>query len=138
MIKEFKAFIMRGNVLDLAVAVVIGAAFGAIITSFVNDLIMPIVSVLTGGVAFADLFYAIDGNTYATLADAQEAGAAVLAYGSFIQTVVNFLIIAFAIFLVVKAANSMKKEEEEEAAPDPGPSAEETLLTEIRDLLAKK
>lgn len=118
MIKEFKAFIMRGNVLDLAVAVVIGAAFGAIITSFVNDLIMPIVSVLTGGVAFADLFYAIDGNTYATLADAQEAGAAVLAYGSFIQTVVNFLIIAFAIFLVVKAANSMKKEEEEEAAPD--------------------
>ncbi|MCO5189883.1 MAG: large conductance mechanosensitive channel protein MscL [Anaerolineae bacterium] len=138
MIKEFKAFIMRGNVLDLAVAVVIGAAFGAIITSFVNDLIMPIVSVLTGGVAFADLFYAIDGNTYATLADAQEAGAAVLAYGSFIQTVVNFVIIAFAIFLVVKAANSMKKEEEEEAAPDPGPSAEETLLTEIRDLLAKK
>lgn len=135
MIKEFKAFIMRGNVLDLAVAVVIGAAFGAIITSFVNDLIMPIISILTGGIAFADLFYAMDGNTYATLADAQEAGAAVLAYGSFIQTVINFLIIAFAIFIVVKAANSRKKVEE--AAP-PAPSAEEVLLTEIRDLLAKK
>jgi large conductance mechanosensitive channel len=135
MIKEFKAFIMRGNVLDLAVAVVIGAAFGAIITSFVNDLIMPVISILTGGIAFADLFYAMDGNTYATLVDAQEAGAAVLAYGAFIQTVINFLIIAFAIFLIVKAANSRKKVEE--AAPDPGPSTEEVLLTEIRDLLAK-
>jgi large conductance mechanosensitive channel len=135
MVKEFKEFIMKGNVLDLAVAVVIGAAFGAIITSLVNDLIMPIVSLLTGGVAFSDLFYAMDGNTYATLADAQEAGAAVLAYGSFIQTIINFLIIAFAIFLIVKAANSRKKEEE--AAPA-GPTVEETLLTEIRDILAKK
>lgn len=136
MLKEFKEFIMRGNVLDLAVAVVIGAAFGAIVTSLVNDLIMPIVSLVTGGISFTDLFIAMDGGTYATLAEAQEAGAAVLAYGNFIQTIINFVIIAFAIFLIVKAANNMQKQEEE-APADPGPSTEEKLLTEIRDLLAK-
>lgn len=135
MVQEFKEFIMRGNVLDLAVAVVIGAAFGAIITSLVNDIIMPIVSLVTGGVAFADLFIPLDGSDYDTLAAAQEAGAATLNYGLFIQAIVNFLIIAFVIFMIVKAANARKQEEE--AAP-PEPSAEEKLLTEIRDLLARQ
>ena len=135
MIKEFKDFVMRGNVLDLAVAVIIGAAFGKIITSLVNDLIMPVVSLLLGGVSFKDLFWSLDGNQYETLAAAQEAGAAVFAYGSFIQNIVDFLIIAFAIFMIIKAYNSTQKQEEEAPAAPPEPSAEETLLTEIRDLL---
>ena len=136
MIKEFKDFIMRGNVLDLAVAVVIGAAFGAIVTSLVNDLIMPIVSLATGGVDFANLFVSLDGSDYATLAAAQEAGAATLNYGLFIQAVVNFLIIGFVIFMIVRTYNA-SKEPEAPAAP-PEPSAEEKLLKEIRDLLARR
>ena len=136
--KEFKAFVMRGNVLDLAVAVVIAAAFGAVITSFVNDIIMPPIGYLLGGVNFADLFIVLGGGTYDLLTAAKDAGAAVIAYGNFIQVLINFIIIAFVIFLIVKAYNASKKKEEAAPAPPPGPSAEETLLTEIRDILAAK
>jgi large conductance mechanosensitive channel len=121
MLKEFMKFVQRGNVIDLAVAVIIGGAFGAIITSLVNDLIMPIVGVLTGGVNFAGLSLTV--------------GQAVIAYGNFIQAIVNFLIIAFALFLVVRAVNQMQKKEAEAPAPPPEPPADVKLLAEIRDLL---
>ncbi len=111
MIKEFKAFIMRGNVLDLAVAVIIGGALGNIITSLVNDIIMPPIGLLLGKVDFAKLFINISGNNYASLVDAQAAGAATINYGIFLNTIVNFLIVGFVIFLVVKASNKMKQPE---------------------------
>lgn len=136
-LQEFKAFAMRGNVLDMAVGVIIGAAFGKIVTSLVNDLIMPCVGVLTGGIDFTSLFVALDGGQYATLAEAQEAGAAVLTYGSFIQNIVDFLLIAICIFVMIKGINrfNRKSEPEPAPAPEPEPSAEEKLLAEIRDLL---
>jgi len=109
MLKEFKEFVMRGNVLDLAIAVIIGGAFGKIITSFVNDVLMPPIGLLLGGVDFADLFISLDGQTYESLAAAQESGAATVNYGVFLNTVIDFIIVAFVIFLVVKAANRMKK-----------------------------
>ncbi len=109
MLKEFKAFIMKGNVVDLAVAVIIGAAFGAIITSLVNDIIMPLIGQLLGKVNFTDLFISLSGTPYKSLADAKAAGAATVNYGVFINTIISFLIIAFVIFLVVKALNSMRK-----------------------------
>jgi large conductance mechanosensitive channel len=120
-IKEFREFIMRGNVLDLAVAVIIGGAFGAIVTSLVDDLIMPLVGILLGGVDFSSL--------------SLQVGNATLRYGNFIQQVINFLIIAAALFLVVKAANTLMRKKAEAPVP-PAPTAEEKLLTEIRDLLA--
>jgi len=131
MMSEFKDFAMRGNVVDMAVGIVIGGAFGKIVSSFVADVLMPPIGLLLGGVSFSDLAI--------MLKDAVgETAPVMINYGSFIQTVVDFVIIAFAIFLVVKAMNSMKKPEEEPApAPDPGPSAEETLLGEIRDLLKR-
>lgn len=137
--KEFGDFIKRGNVIDLAVAVIIGGAFSSIVTSLVNDIIMPVISLITGGIDFTNLFVSLNGETYATLAEAQAAGASVLAYGSFIQAIINFLIIAFVIFMVVKAMNKMmslkkKKDEKEEA---PAKSDEVVLLEEIRDLLKK-
>ena len=116
MVSEFKEFIMRGNVMDMAVGVVVGGAFSNIVTSLVNDIIMPVVSLATGKVNFSDLFISLNGEKYASLAAAQEAGASVFAYGSFIQAIVNFLIIAFCIFMVVKAINKLKKPEPE-AAP---------------------
>lgn len=109
MLKEFKEFIMKGNVLDLAVAVIIGAAFGAIVSSFVNDVIMPPIGMLLGGIDFKDLFLSLNGNRYATLAAAKTAAAPVIAYGQFLNTVINFLIIAFVIFMVVRTANRLKK-----------------------------
>jgi len=109
MLKEFKAFIAKGNVLDLAVAVIIGGAFGAIVTSAVNDVIMPPIGLVLGKVDFKELFFALDGKTYATLAEAKKAAAPVIAYGSFLNTVVNFLIVAFFIFLVVKSAERLKR-----------------------------
>ena len=138
--KEFGEFIKRGNVIDLAVAVVIGGAFSSIVGSLVNDIIMPVISLATGGIDFTNLFVSLNGESYATLAEAEAAGASVLAYGSFIQAIINFLIIAFVIFLVVKAMNKLmnlrkKKEEKEEA---PSKSDEVILLEEIRDLLKKK
>ncbi len=119
---EFKTFIMRGNVIDLAVGVIIGAAFQAIIKSLVDDLVMPVISLATKGVDFANMFVSLDGNEYETLAAAQEAGAAVFAYGNFINAVLNFLIMAFVIFVLVRTINKLrekatKKEEVVEAAP---------------------
>jgi len=110
-LNEFKKFVMRGNVLDLAVAVIIGVAFGAIVVSFVNDILMPPIGLLLGGVDFSNLFISLDGQSYPSLAAAQEAGAPTINYGVFINTVINFLIIAFAIFLIVRLANRMQKEE---------------------------
>ena len=137
MLQEFKNFAMRGNVVDMAVGIVIGGAFGKIVSSFVADVIMPPIGLLMGGVDFSSLFINLSDVSYATLAAAEEAGAPVIRYGSFINTVLDFVIIAFAIFMVIKGLNSMKKKEEEAPAAPPKPSAEETLLTEIRDLLAK-
>ena len=128
MMSEFKDFAMRGNVVDMAVGIVIGGAFGKIVSSFVADVLMPPIGLALGGVDFSDLSV--------KLREAAEGAEAVtLNYGNFIQTVVDFLIIAFAIFMVVKAMNSMKKKEEEAPPPPPEPSKEEVLLTEIRDAL---
>ncbi|MEM9721366.1 MAG: large-conductance mechanosensitive channel protein MscL [Bacteroidota bacterium] len=135
MIKEFRDFIMRGNVLELAVAVIIGGAFGKIVTSLVNDIIMPPIGVAMGGVDFSDLAYTIQE---AVMNDAGEVvtPAVSLNWGSFVQTIIDFLIIAFVIFMIVRSYNKLtEKAKEEEAAAPPAPSAEETLLTEIRDIL---
>lgn len=132
MVGEFKAFIARGNVLDLAVAVVIGAAFGKIVTALVDGVIMPVIGLAMGGVDFSQLYVALDGEDYANLAAAQEAAAPVLTYGAFIQTVIDFLLIAFVIFMIVRAYNRMQKQEEEAPAK---PSEDILLLREIRDQL---
>ena len=133
MLQEFRDFIAKGNVMDLAVAVIIGGAFGAIVTSLVNDIIMPLVGLVLGGRSFDNMFVSLDGSAYATLAAAQEAGAATLNYGLFINAIINFLIIGFVIFLMVKQINKINPPEEEAPA---GPTAEE-LLADIRDLLKK-
>jgi large conductance mechanosensitive channel len=143
MIKEFKEFAMRGNVVDLAVAVIIGGAFGKIVTSVVNDIIMPPIGKVMGGVNFSDLFInldpsklAKDGSAITSLAQAKDAGAAVIAYGSFINTVIDFTIVAFCIFMIIKLMSTMKKKPEPAApAAPPEPTKEEKLLTEIRDVL---
>jgi len=111
MLKEFREFVMRGNVLDLAIAVIIGGAFGKIVTSFVNDVIMPPIGLLLGGVDFTNLFIALDGNLYESLDAAKAAGAATINYGVFLNTVIDFIIVAFVIFLIIKSANKMKKPE---------------------------
>ncbi|MFZ5594418.1 MAG: large-conductance mechanosensitive channel protein MscL [Pseudomonadota bacterium] len=131
MLQEFKTFAVKGNVIDMAVGIIIGAAFGKIVSSFVEDVVMPPIGMIIGGVNFDDLAV--------TLKEAAEGTAAVtLNYGKFIQTVFDFTIVAFAIFIAVKAINSMKKKEEAAAAPPPGPTTEEKILTEIRDLLRTK
>ena len=134
MLKEFTDFLKRGNVLDLAVAVIIGGAFGKIVASLVTDIIMPLVSLVTGGVSFADLFIDLSGGEAAgmSLAQAQEAGLATLNYGLFINNILDFVIIALVIFMMIRTVNNMQKQE---AAAPPAPSNEEKLLTEIRDLL---
>lgn len=137
MLQEFKTFIAKGNALDLAVGVVIGAAFGKIVTSVVDDLIMPLISLVLGKVDFSQYFVSLDGKSYATLAAAKDAGAATLNYGNFVTIVIQFLIIAWAIFLLVKAINALKREEAAKPAPAQ-PSAEEKLLGEIRDLLKQR
>jgi large conductance mechanosensitive channel len=109
MLKEFKTFIMRGNVIDLAIAVIIGAAFGRIVTSFVNDILMPPIGYALGGLDFSDLFISLDGQSYDSLAAAKAAGAATINYGVFLTTVLDFLIVAFFVFLIVKAMNAMQK-----------------------------
>ena len=134
---DFKAFIMKGNIIDLAVAVIIGAAFGKIVTSLVDDIIMPIVGLLLGGIDFSRQFFALDGESYESLEAAKEAGAATLTYGNFIQVVINFLIIAFSIFLILKAYERTRKKKEAAPAAPKGPTQEE-LLIEIRDELRKK
>ena len=131
---------MKGNVMDMAVGVIIGGAFGKIVTSLVNDVLMPVISMCTGGIDFTNLFVNLSDDTkYATLAAAQEAGASVFAYGSFIQNIIDFIIIAFCIFLMIKGMNKLnrKKEEPEAPAAPAGPTQEE-LLAEIRDLLKQK
>jgi len=137
-LKEFKAFAMRGNVVDMAVGVIIGGAFGKIVSSIVNDIIMPPIGLLLGGMNFSDLYVTLDGNTYENLAKAREAGAPLIAYGAFAQTVIDFLIIAAVIFLLIKGLNSMKKKEDAAPAAPPVPTKEESLLTEIRDILKNK
>jgi large conductance mechanosensitive channel len=109
MLKDFKAFVMKGNVLDLAVAVIIGAAFGAIVVSLVNDIVMPPIGMLLGHVDFKELFISLNGQSYASLAAAKTAAAPVIAYGQFLNTVINFLIIAFVIFMIIRAASKMQK-----------------------------
>jgi large conductance mechanosensitive channel len=137
MLKEFRDFAMKGNVVDLAVAVIIGAAFGAIVTSLVGDIIMPIVGLATNGLDFTNYFIPLTSKVTATnLADARKQGA-VLAYGNFLQLVVNFAIVAFSLFMVIKVMNRLKRHEEAKPAEPPKPSAEVVLLTEIRDLLKK-
>ncbi len=136
---EFMTFIKRGNVVDMAVGVVIGGAFGNIVTSLVNDIIMPLVSLLTGGLDFSNWFVALDGETYATLADAQAAGAATLNYGNLISVILNFIIVAFCIFLVIKAMNKFLRKKEEPKEEKPAPKSDEVLLLEeIRDLMKKR
>ncbi len=114
MFKEFKEFIDKGNAMDMAIAFILGAAFTAIVSSMVEDLIMPIISLLTGGIDFSQYFLTFDGTSYWNLAEAQEAGAAVFAYGNFLNALVQFVLIAFVLFLIVKSLNSMRKEEVEE------------------------
>lgn len=131
MMKEFKDFAVKGNVVDMAVGIIIGAAFGKIVSSFVGDVVMPPIGVLLGGVDFTDLAFVVKEAV-------GDAPAVAISYGKFIQTVVDFTIIAFAIFVAVKAINSLKRKEEAAPAAPPAPSAEETLLTEIRDLLKER
>jgi large conductance mechanosensitive channel len=141
--KEFKEFVIRGNVVDLAVGVIIGVGFGKIVSSLVNDVIMPPIGKVMGGVDFKELFYNLDpslltkaGGPVKTLADARDAGAAVIAYGSFINTVIDFTIVALCIFLVIQALNAMKRKPVPVAAPSaPELSREGMILSEIRDVL---
>ncbi|WP_038972479.1 large conductance mechanosensitive channel protein MscL [Bradyrhizobium genomosp. III] len=137
MLTEFREFAMKGNVVDLAVGVIIGAAFGAIVTSLVGDIIMPIIGAATGGLDFSNYFAPLSKAVTATnLTDAKKQGA-VLAYGSFLTLTINFIIVAFVLFLVIRAINTLKRKEETKPAEPPKPSAEVVLLTEIRDLLKK-
>jgi large conductance mechanosensitive channel len=137
MLKEFRDFAMKGNVVDLAVAVIIGAAFGAIVTSLVSDIIMPVIGSITGGLDFSNYFIGLSKNVTATnLADAKKQGA-VLAYGNFLTLTINFLIVAFVLFIVIRAMTMLKRKEAAAPAAPPKPSREEELLTEIRDLLKK-
>ena len=140
MVQEFKQFVMRGNVMDMAIGIIIGAAFGKIVSSLVADILMPPIGKLMGNVDFSSLFIVLGAGTYPSLAAAKAAGAATLNYGLFINTVIDFIIVALAIFLLVKGVNTMHRKEEAKVAPPPppAPSAEEKLLAEIRDLLKHK
>ena len=135
MLKEFRDFAMRGNVLDMAIGIIIGAAFGKIVSSLVGDIIMPPIGVLMGRVDFSQLYLNLSGTPYPSLAAAQAAGAATLRYGVFLQTIIDFVIVAFAVFMLVKTVNRAKKKEEAKPAAPPAPSKQEVLLGEIRDLL---
>ncbi|HEY8595244.1 MAG TPA: large conductance mechanosensitive channel protein MscL [Devosiaceae bacterium] len=138
MLKEFREFAMKGNMIDLAVGVIIGAAFGAIVSSLVDDVFMPIIGLILNGIDFSTWFIPLadtKGTVYNTIAAAKEAGIPTLNIGLFINAVVKFLIVAFALFMVVKGINSLKRKEEAKPAAPPAPSKEEVLLTEIRDAL---
>jgi len=137
MLKEFREFALRGNLVDLAVAFIIGAAFSGLVQSVVNDIIMPLIGVVTGGIDFSELYIQLAGDPQPTLAQAREAGAT-LAYGNFITLVINFVIVAWVLFLIIKGMNSFKRKEADTPPPPAPPSKEEVLLTEIRDLLARK
>ena len=140
MIKEFRDFIAKGNVMDLAVGIIIGAAFTAIVNSMVNDLINPIIGAIIGGLDFSGLYVVLRGTVEegTSLAAARESGAAVFAYGSFLSAVINFLIIAWVVFLLVKGVNSLRRSEAAAPEAPSAPPAQEVLLTEIRDLLRQK
>jgi large conductance mechanosensitive channel len=147
MLKDFREFALKGNVLDMAVGIIIGAAFGTIVQSLVNDVLMPPIGLLLGGVDFTDLFFVLKegaegGGSYATLAAAKEAGAVTVAYGAFFNQVISFLIVAFSVFMLVRSFNRLRRMTEKEAATAPAAppslSLQEILLTEIRDLLKEK
>jgi large conductance mechanosensitive channel len=136
-LKEFRDFAMKGNVVDLAVGIIIGAAFGAIVSSLVSDVIMPIIGSITGGLDFSNYFTALSSKvTAGNLADAKKQGA-VLAWGNFLTLTLNFIIVAFVLFIVIRAMNTIKRKDEAAPAAPPKPTREEELLTEIRDLLKK-
>lgn len=142
MFKEFREFAIKGNVVDMAVGIIIGAAFGTIVQSLVNDVIMPPIGLALGNVDFSNLFVVLKQGVppgpYAALADAQTAGAVTINYGLFINTVISFVIVAFAVFILVKNINRLKRQQEEAPPAPPEPSNEEKLLTEIRDILRNK
>ncbi|MFN4089067.1 MAG: large conductance mechanosensitive channel protein MscL, partial [Alphaproteobacteria bacterium] len=138
MLKEYREFIARGNVVDLAVGIIMGAAFTGIVNSLVRDVVMPPIGVLTGGVDFTDLYINMSGGSYPSLAAATQAGAATLNYGVFINTVINFVIVSIAVFFLVRAVNRLRRDQERPAAtttPPPPPPRSDQLLEEIRDLL---
>jgi large conductance mechanosensitive channel len=135
MLKEFREFAMRGNVVDMAVGIIIGAAFTSIVRSLVDDIIMPPLGLLTGDMDFSDKFVNLSGGDYTTLAEAQAASAATVNYGLFINNVITFMIVAFAVFLLVRGINSLKRKQEEAPAQVPPPAEEVLLLREIRDAL---
>ena len=135
---EFKEFVSKGNVLDLAVGVIIGAAFGKIVSSLTDDIIMPIIGVVTGGIDFKNWFFALNGKSYPTLEEAKAAGVGTVNYGQFLNAVIYFFIIAFCVFLLVRFANRFKQPTEVNVKSDPEPTREERLLTEIRDSLARR
>lgn len=135
MISEFKEFAVKGNLVDLAVGFILGGAFATVVKSLVNDVIMPPVGMLMGGIDFSQLYYNLTETEYASLSAAEEAGAAVIKYGAFINSLISFIIVAIVMFFIIKAMNNVKKKEE--AAPS-APPANEVLLAEIRDLLARQ
>ena len=142
MLKEFKEFAVKGNMLDMAVGIIIGAAFGAIVSSLVADVIMPPLGLLLGGVDFSNMFMVLKegavAGPYLSLADAREAGAVTVNYGVFFNSVISFLIVGFSVFFLVRGFNRLKKQEEEKPSAPPAPSKEEELLSEIRDLLKER
>lgn len=138
MLEEFKKFAVRGNVVDMAVGIIIGAAFGKIVTSIVNDIIMPPIGKILGGVDFTNLYINLSGGEYPSLEAAKAAGAVTMNYGIFLNTVINFIIVAFSVFLLVKGISAMKRKEELAPSAPPAPSRQEVLLEEIRNLLAKR
>ena len=142
MLKEFKDFAMHGSVIDMAVGIIIGAAIGAIVASFAGDVLMPVIGLLLGGADFSNFFLVLkEGTTpgpYASLAAVKNAGGVAVGYGVLINTIVHFLIVASALFMVIKGMNALKRKQEEDPAAAPAPTPEEKLLTEIRDLLARR
>jgi len=138
MLNEFKEFALRGNVVDMAVGIIIGAAFSTIVRSLVDDIIMPPIGVMTGGVDFSNIFVALNGESYASLAAAREAGAPTMNVGLFINNVISFLIVAFVLFMAIKAMNRLRRKQEEAPQTEPPPSREVQLLEDIRDALVKR
>jgi large conductance mechanosensitive channel len=138
LLEEFKEFAVKGNVMDLAVGVIIGAAFGKIVTSVVDDIIMPPIGAVMKGVNFSSLYLNLAGTQYTSLEEARKAGAPVIAYGNFLNTLIQFLIVSFVVFLVVKAINRLRRAEAVAPSVPPAPTREEELLTEIRDVLTQR
>ena len=138
MLNEFKEFALRGNVVDMAVGIVIGAAFSTIVKSLVDDIIMPPIGRVTGGIDFSNIFIPLNGQHYDSLAQARQAGAPTMNIGVFINNVISFLIVAFVLFMIIKAMNQLRRKQEQEPAKEPPPSQEVILLEQIRDALAKR